>query len=267
MAGGLGIPGALVSRRQSQDPWVLRDGTRTGPECWHFLLQRMVVEAFLNPDPGLEAMKTQPREASSLSWSARSSPSRLMDSRAWGALPGCWAQAEPTANKSHCSRPHKLGTIRVAWVPSVFPCLTWNSLPTVLWGLPEIEEISGPCPEPTSFSDPAVGGWPCLPNPTGNGLFQQRPVTWPAQPCSPCPPDSGTVRLWWVSSSDSAPAAAAKSLQSCPTLCDPIDGSPPGFPCPWDSPGKNTGVDCHFLLQCMKVKSESEVAQSCPTRK
>ena len=35
--------------------------------------------------------------------------------------------------------------------------------------------------------------------------------------------------------------------------------------CPWDSPGKNTGVGCHFLLQCMKVKSESEVAQSRPT--
>ena len=34
------------------------------------------------------------------------------------------------------------------------------------------------------------------------------------------------------------------------------------LPCPWDSPGKNTGVGCHFLLQCMKVKSESEVAQS-----
>ena len=34
---------------------------------------------------------------------------------------------------------------------------------------------------------------------------------------------------------------------------------------PWDSPGKNTGVGCHFLLQCMKVKSESEVAQSCRT--
>ena len=34
---------------------------------------------------------------------------------------------------------------------------------------------------------------------------------------------------------------------------------------PWDSPGKNTGVGCHFLLQSMKVKSESEVAQSCPT--
>jgi len=40
----------------------------------------------------------------------------------------------------------------------------------------------------------------------------------------------------------------------------------PTRPChPWDSPGKNTGVGCHFLLRCMKVKSESEVAQSCPT--
>ena len=58
---------------------------------------------------------------------------------------------------------------------------------------------------------------------------------------------------------------AAKLLQSCPTLCDPRDGSPPGSPSPWDSPGKNTGVGCHFLLQCMKVKSESEVAQPCPT--
>ena len=37
------------------------------------------------------------------------------------------------------------------------------------------------------------------------------------------------------------------------------------LPCPWDSPGKNTGVGCHFLLQCMKVKSENEVAQSCLT--
>ena len=36
-------------------------------------------------------------------------------------------------------------------------------------------------------------------------------------------------------------------------------------PCPWDSLGKNTGVGCHFLLQCMKVKSESEVTQPCPT--
>ena len=40
---------------------------------------------------------------------------------------------------------------------------------------------------------------------------------------------------------------------------------PTRLPHPWDSPGKNTGVGCHFLLQFMKVKSESEVAQSCPT--
>ena len=40
---------------------------------------------------------------------------------------------------------------------------------------------------------------------------------------------------------------------------------PTRLPHPWDSPGKNTGVGCHLLLQCMKGKSESEVAQSCPT--
>ena len=40
---------------------------------------------------------------------------------------------------------------------------------------------------------------------------------------------------------------------------------PTRLPRPWDSPGKSTGVGCHFLLQCLKVKSESEVAQSCPT--
>ena len=45
----------------------------------------------------------------------------------------------------------------------------------------------------------------------------------------------------------------------------PQGRQPTRLPCPWDSPGKNTGVGCHFLLQCMKVKSESEVAQSCPT--
>ena len=40
---------------------------------------------------------------------------------------------------------------------------------------------------------------------------------------------------------------------------------PTRLPRPWDSPGKNTGVDFHFLLQGMKVKSQSEVSQSCPT--
>ena len=51
-------------------------------------------------------------------------------------------------------------------------------------------------------------------------------------------------------------AAAAKSLQSYLTLCDPIDGSPPGSHL-WDSPGKNTRVGCHCLLQCMEVKGKS----------
>ena len=46
----------------------------------------------------------------------------------------------------------------------------------------------------------------------------------------------------------------------CPHRRHPIR-----LPHPWDSPGKNPGVGCHFLLQCMRVKSESEVAQSCPT--
>ena len=40
---------------------------------------------------------------------------------------------------------------------------------------------------------------------------------------------------------------------------------PTRLPHPWDSPGENTGVGCHFLLKCMKVKSETEVTQSCPT--
>ena len=62
-----------------------------------------------------------------------------------------------------------------------------------------------------------------------------------------------------------AAAAAAKSLQSCPTLVRTHRQQPTRLPCLWDSPGKNTGVGCHFLLQCMKVKSESEVTQLCPT--
>jgi len=65
-----------------------------------------------------------------------------------------------------------------------------------------------------------------------------------------------------------AAVGAAVSLQSCPIVSNsvrPHRWQPTTLPCPWDSPGKNTGVGCHFLLQCMKVKSESEVAQSCPT--
>ena len=85
------------------------------------------------------------------------------------------------------------------------------------------------------------------------------PVSFPS-PALAC-------RFFTTSATWEAPrevAAVAKSRQSCLTLCDPIDGSPPGSHL-WDSPGKNTGVGCHFLLQCMKVKSEGEVAQLCPT--
>ena len=71
--------------------------------------------------------------------------------------------------------------------------------------------------------------------------------------------------LLFMLAAAAAAAAGAKSLESCPTLCDAMDGSPPGSPGPWESSGKNIGVGCHFLVQCMQVKSESEVAQSCPT--
>ena len=63
-------------------------------------------------------------------------------------------------------------------------------------------------------------------------------------------------------------AATAKSLHITSVMSDsvrPHRRQPTRLPCPWDSPGKNTGMGCHFLLQCMKVKSQSEVAQSCPT--
>ena len=53
--------------------------------------------------------------------------------------------------------------------------------------------------------------------------------------------------------------AAAKLLQSCPTLWDPIDGIPPSSPGPWDSPGKNTGVGCHSLLQGIFLTQRSNL--------
>ena len=58
--------------------------------------------------------------------------------------------------------------------------------------------------------------------------------------------------------------AAAESRQARPTLRDPRDSAHQA-PRPQDSPGQNTGVGCHFLLQCVKVKSEREVSQSCRT--
>jgi len=62
-----------------------------------------------------------------------------------------------------------------------------------------------------------------------------------------------------------AAAAAAAVASVVSDSVRPHRRQPTMLPCPWDSPGKNTGVGCHFLPQCMKVKSESEVAQSCLT--
>ena len=59
-----------------------------------------------------------------------------------------------------------------------------------------------------------------------------------------------------------SPAAAASLMSDS---VRPHRRQPTRLCRPWDSPGENTKVDCHFLLQCMKVKSESEVVQSCPT--
>ena len=60
-------------------------------------------------------------------------------------------------------------------------------------------------------------------------------------------------------------AAAAKLLQSCPTLCDPIDGSPPGSPVPGIFQARTLEWVAISFSKCMKVKSESEVTQSCST--
>ena len=72
-----------------------------------------------------------------------------------------------------------------------------------------------------------------------------------------------------------AAAAAAKSLQSCPTLCDPIRRQPRRLPRPWDSPGKNTGVGCHLrwvqlwgslsiLWHCLSLGLEWKLTLSSP---
>ena len=72
---------------------------------------------------------------------------------------------------------------------------------------------------------------------------------------------------WWGNGKIRRKIAAAAAIAVASVVSDsvrPHRRKPTRLPCPRDSPGKNTGVRCHFLLQCMKVKSEREVAQSCP---
>ena len=71
---------------------------------------------------------------------------------------------------------------------------------------------------------------------------------------------------YFISKPFQGPTATAAAVASVVSNCvQPQRQQPTRLPHPWDSPGKNTGVGCHFLLQCMKVKREREVAQSCPT--
>ena len=88
----------------------------------------------------------------------------------------------------------------------------------------------------------------------------------PRRPEVTSPIISFPIAFWWflIALPLLMDSAAAKSLQSCPTLCDPLDGSPPGSPVPGILQTRTLEWVAPFLLQCVKVKSESEVAWSCP---
>ena len=113
-----------------------------------------------------------------------------------------------------------------------------------------------------------------LPGSSVHGVFQARILEWVAisySRGSSQPRDRTSLSCvsciaggYFATKPPGKPYAAAKLLKSCPTVL-PHRRQTTRLPCPWDSPGKNTGVGCHFLLQCLKVKSESEVAQLCPT--
>ena len=96
------------------------------------------------------------------------------------------------------------------------------------------------------------------------------PPSWTSLPPGPPSSPPGHHRaLSWASCAleqASTAAAAAKSHQSCPTLCDPVDGSPPGSPVPGILQARTLAwTAISFSISFSKVKSESEVAQSCPT--
>ena len=88
-----------------------------------------------------------------------------------------------------------------------------------------------------------------LPGSSVHGISQARVLEWGAIAFS---------KIWVCCCCCSVASAVSNSVR-------PHRQQPTRLCCPWDSPGKNTGVGCHFLLQCRKVKRESEVAQSCLT--
>jgi len=75
----------------------------------------------------------------------------------------------------------------------------------------------------------------------------------------------GVIMSWWWGPHERACCCCCYVASVVSDSVRPHGWQPTRLHRPWGSPGKNTGVGCHFLLQCMKVKSESEVAQSCPT--
>ena len=126
-----------------------------------------------------------------------------------------------------------------------------------------------PCPGPLTPGHEGGGGRSqqvCRP------AVPRLPDQVPAAP--PHPPSPAQARLHHQ---EANPLLGAGLLRPCCCCCcccvasvvsdsvRPHRRQPTRLPRPWDSVGKNTGVGCHFLLQCMKVKSESEVAQLCPT--
>ena len=109
-----------------------------------------------------------------------------------------------------------------SFVHGILQARYWSGLTFLSSG-----DLPDPGTEPESLTSPALGG----------GFFTSS-ATWEAP-------------LFWLL----LLLLLLLSHVICVQLCDPTDGSPPGSR-PWDSPGKNTGVGCHFLLQCMKVTSE-----------
>ena len=98
-------------------------------------------------------------------------------------------------------------------------------------------------------------------------IYNNVPGTKPTQTLSPWLTfNQGHGRLWtWTQEIEHCCCCCCLVTSVVSDSVRPHRWQPTRLPHPWDSPGKNTGVGCHFLLQCMKGKSESEVAQSCPT--
>ena len=111
----------------------------------------------------------------------------------------------------------------------------------------------------------------CLPGSSVHGILQARILKWVAVPFSRGSCNPGVKSRPPTLQADSLPSEPPGKPMN--TLLShfsrvpvrPHRWQPTRLPCPWDSSGKNIGVGCHFPLQCMKLKSESEVAQSCPT--